>query len=44
MRSGEIPKDLDLFAGCGGLSFGYQCAALHIAGAIEFDPMAAQTH
>ncbi|MEO8132787.1 MAG: DNA cytosine methyltransferase [Betaproteobacteria bacterium] len=35
---------LDLFAGCGGLSLGFLRAGFEITGAIEFDPLAAQSH
>lgn len=35
---------LDLFAGCGGMSLGFQREGFHIAGAVEFDPLAARSH
>ncbi len=38
------PRVLDLFAGCGGLSLGFQAAGYEIAGAVEFDPIAAESH
>jgi DNA (cytosine-5)-methyltransferase 1 len=44
IRSGRAPRVLDLFAGCGGLSLGFQSAGFEIAAAIEFDPIAAESH
>ncbi len=38
------PKVLDLFAGCGGLSLGFESAGCEIVAAVENDPIAAQTH
>lgn len=35
---------LDLFAGCGGISLGFQLAGFEIIGAVEIDPAAARTH
>jgi DNA (cytosine-5)-methyltransferase 1 len=35
---------LDLFAGCGGLSLGFHAAGFSLAGAVELDPLAAETH
>ena len=35
---------LDLFAGCGGISLGFQAAGCEIAAAVELDPWAARTH
>lgn len=40
---GEPPRVLDLFAGCGGISLGFQAAGFLIAGAIERDKLAAKT-
>lgn len=41
---GARPRVLDLFAGCGGLSLGFQTAGCDISGAIEIDPLAARSH
>lgn len=38
------PKVLDLFAGCGGLSLGFQSAGFEIVAAVENDATAAKTH
>ncbi|MGE0628557.1 MAG: DNA cytosine methyltransferase [Hyphomicrobiaceae bacterium] len=42
--SGYRPRVLDLFAGCGGLSLGFQAAGFDIAAAIEIDATASLTH
>lgn len=44
LRSGEKPRVLDLFAGCGGISLGLEAAGFEISGAVEFDPDAARSH
>jgi DNA (cytosine-5)-methyltransferase 1 len=35
---------LDLFAGCGGLSLGFQTSGFEILGGVEIDPLASATH
>lgn len=44
LESGAAPRVLDLFAGCGGLSLGFQRAGFEIAGGVEIDKHAARTH
>jgi len=44
LRAGGKPRTLDLFAGCGGLSLGFQAAGFALRAAIEFDPDAARSH
>lgn len=44
LRAGEPPRVLDLFAGAGGISLGFQKAGFRIEGALEIDPQAALTH
>ena len=41
LRAGHPPRLLDLFAGCGGLSLGFQRAGFQILGGVEKDPRAA---
>ena len=38
------PIGLDLFAGAGGLSLGFEQAGLDVAAAVEYDPIHAATH
>lgn len=44
LQSGEQPRVLDLFSGCGGLSLGFLAAGFEIRAAVEFDPDAARSH
>ncbi|MEY4977937.1 MAG: hypothetical protein RLZZ352_207 [Pseudomonadota bacterium] len=42
--AGSAPRTLDLFAGCGGLSLGFDAAGFRSIGAVEFDEDAARSH
>jgi DNA (cytosine-5)-methyltransferase 1 len=42
--SGRQPIGVDLFAGAGGLSLGFEQAGFHVAAAVEYDPIHAATH
>jgi DNA (cytosine-5)-methyltransferase 1 len=44
LGAGGRPRVLDLFAGCGGLSLGFQAAGFALAAAVEIDPEAAASH
>ena len=44
LRQGRTPRLLDLFAGCGGISLGFQKHGFSIDGAVEIDPIATETH
>lgn len=41
---GASLRTLDMFAGAGGISLGFQKAGFRIDGALEIDPLAARTH
>lgn len=41
---GGTPRLLDLFAGCGGISLGFEAAGFKVVGGIEIDPLAAESH
>ena len=44
LANGGNTRVLDLFAGCGGISLGFQKAGFEIVGAVEIDAHAAKTH
>jgi DNA (cytosine-5)-methyltransferase 1 len=44
LRTDAKPRVLDLFAGCGGISLGFEAAGFEIRAAVEFDPDAARSH
>ena len=44
LRGGSGARVLDLFAGCGGISLGFQAAGFAIRAAVESDPHAARSH
>jgi hypothetical protein len=44
LQQGGVPRVLDLFSGCGGLSLGLQSAGFSILGGLDSDPHAARSH
>lgn len=44
LQTAAKPRVLDLFAGCGGISLGFESAGFEISAAVEFDPHAAKSH
>ena len=44
LEAGGRPRLLDLFAGCGGLSLGFQAASFELRAAVEFEADAARSH
>lgn len=44
LKTGEPPRFMDLFAGCGGISLGFATAGFELIASVELDPWAAQSH
>ena len=44
IRSGQPPRFMDLFAGCGGISLGFATAGFELTASVEFDAWAAASH
>jgi DNA (cytosine-5)-methyltransferase 1 len=44
IQAGEMPRYMDLFAGCGGISLGFLTAGFHPVASVEIDPHAAKSH
>jgi len=44
LETGEKPRVLDLFSGCGGLSLGFHTAGYQLVAAVENDPLAIKSH
>ncbi|WP_407353494.1 DNA cytosine methyltransferase [Luteimonas sp. R10] len=44
LQTGAKPRVLDLFAGCGGISLGFEAAGFEMRASVEFDTDAARSH
>lgn len=44
LKSGNPPRFMDLFAGCGGISLGFATAGYELVASVELDPWAAESH
>jgi len=44
LRSGQPPRFIDLFSGCGGISLGFTSAGFEPIASVELDPRAAESH
>lgn len=44
LRSGQPPRFIDLFSGCGGISLGFATAGFEPVASVELDPRAAESH
>lgn len=44
LRSGQPPRFIDLFSGCGGISLGFTTAGFEPIASVELDPRAAESH
>ncbi len=44
LNSGNPPRLMDLFAGCGGISLGFATAGFELVASVEFDARAAESH
>jgi DNA (cytosine-5)-methyltransferase 1 len=44
LAAGHAPRVLDLFAGCGGISLGFNRAGFNVSASMELDPLAARSH
>jgi DNA (cytosine-5)-methyltransferase 1 len=44
LKQGGIPRVLDLFSGCGGISLGFSAAGFAVSASVEFDKEAAASH
>ncbi|WP_298236591.1 DNA cytosine methyltransferase [uncultured Azohydromonas sp.] len=44
LKSGQPPRFMDLFSGCGGISLGFATAGFESVASVEFDDKAAESH